>query len=85
MTKPDKQIEVVVVVSGVPRAASIKPNQKLQHLVKDVLAQSGDQQPRDFDLRTESGELLDLDRTAEDVGLHDGQTLFLSPHAGAAG
>lgn len=87
MPKTDNQLDLVVVVSGVPRPVTINANAPLKNLVKEVLRGSGDEgrSPDDFELRTESGELLDLGAKARDAGLHDGVTLFLNPRAGAGG
>lgn len=82
-----KKIDVVVVVSGVPRAATVNEHEPLHVLVKDVLRESGDagRSPDDFELRTEAGALLDLAATVQAIGLTEGQTLFLNPRAGAGG
>jgi hypothetical protein len=82
-----KNIDVVVVVSGVPRPGTVTESEKLHKLVKEVLVESGDagRAPDEFELRTESGVQLDLHSTAHQAGLVDGQTLFLNPRAGAGG
>jgi hypothetical protein len=87
MASHENRIEVVVVVSGVPRAAEINAHEPLRNLVRDVLKASGDagRAIEDFELRTEDGRLLDLAAKAADVGLHSGVTLFLNPRAGAGG
>ncbi len=87
MNRPDNHLDVVVVVSGVPRPERINVHEPLDHLVKEVLRASGDEgrNAGDFELRTEDGRLLDLGLTAQDFGLLDGQVLFLNPRAGAGG
>lgn len=87
MAHPDRRIDLVIVVSGVPLSEEVKQTEKLHHVVKTVLDRSGDsgRKPNEFELRTESGALLELELTVEEAGLVDGQTLFLSPHAGAGG
>lgn len=87
MSRPDKHLDVVVVVSGVPRAGRINVNEPLAHLVREVLKESGDdgRGADDFELRTEDGRLLDLAVRGKDSGLADGQVLFLNPRAGAGG
>ncbi len=87
MNRPDNHLDVVVVVSGVPRPGRINLHEPLDHLVKEVLRASGDEgrNAGDFELRTEDGRLLDLGLTAQDSGLLDGQVLFLNPRAGAGG
>lgn len=80
-------INLVVVVSGVPRAERVELGAPLSHLVKDVLKESGDQgrHEDDFELRTEDGRQLNLERSGREEGIHEGQTLFLNPRAGAGG
>lgn len=87
MNRPDNHLDVVVVVSGVPRPGRINLREPLDHLVREVLRASGDEgrNAGDFELRTEDGRLLDLEQRAQDSGLLDGQTLFLNPRAGAGG
>jgi len=80
-------VNVVVVVSGVPRAERINLESPLTHLVQEVLRASGDhgRVVEDFELRTEDGRLLDLRHSGQQEGLQEGQTLFLNPRAGAGG
>ncbi len=82
-----KEIDVVVVVSGQPERVRASVQQTLEHLVREALRKSGNegQPPRDWDLRTESGQLLDQSMTIEAAHIQDGTTLFLSPKAGAGG
>jgi hypothetical protein len=79
--------DVIVVVSGSPVPAHVKSNQTLEHLVHDALKESGNvgQPPADWELRTQSGALLAQSERAGDAGLHEGETLFLNPRAGAGG
>lgn len=87
MNRPDNHLDVVVVVSGVPRPGRINVHQTLEHLVREVLRASGDEGRNvvDFELRTEDGRLLDLSVQGQHSGLADGQVLFLNPRAGAGG
>lgn len=87
MNPPDNHLDVVVVVSGVPRPGRINVHEPLEHLVREVLRASGDEgrNAMDFELRTEDGRLLDLTVQAQQSGLVDGQVLFLNPRAGAGG
>lgn len=87
---PEKQpnnIEVIVVVSGQPERVKVNVHESLEHLVHEALQQSANkgQAPSDWELRTESGKLLDLSLSVEAAGIRDGMTLFLSPKAGAGG
>lgn len=83
----DRQIDLVVIVSGQSQPVRIKPNQKLQHLVKEALHLTGNagQAPSEWELRREDGSLLDQHLHAHEAGLVDGMVLFLNPHAGAGG
>lgn len=87
MPQPDNHLDVVVVVSGVPRPARVNLREPIEHVVRSVLRDAGEQgrDPGDFELRTEDGRLIDLAIRAGDSGLVDGQTLFLNPRAGAGG
>jgi len=84
---PDKHIQLVIVVSGQPLQETINPNERLEVLVRKALNESGNhgQPPGDWELRREDGTLLDQQQRADDAGLHDGMTLFLTPRAGAGG
>ena len=87
MAKPDNTLDLIVVVSGVPHAASMNVHQPLHTLVREVLRDTGNtgRALEDYELRTEAGDLLALDAKPTEVGLRDGVTLFLTPKAGAGG
>lgn len=87
MNRPDNHLDLVVVVSGVPRPARINAHEPLEHAVLEVLRESGDEgrDPGEYELRTEDGRLLELGAKAAAAGLVDGQILFLNPRAGAGG
>jgi hypothetical protein len=87
MAKTDNHLDLVVVVSGVPRPAQANAHEPLRNVVREVLRDSGDagRAVEEFELRTEDGRLLDLGAKGVDVGLKDGDTLFLNPRAGAGG
>jgi Protein of Unknown function (DUF2604)/WXG100 protein secretion system (Wss), protein YukD len=80
-------IEITVVVSGQPERLKANEHQRLEHLVREALARSGNegQPPSEWELRTEDGRLLDQEQTVGQAGIVNGQTLFLSPKAGAGG
>ncbi len=84
---PDKTIDLVVVVSGQPTNVSVNVNQWIAQVIHEALQRSGNtgQDPSQWDLRLEGGELLDPALRAGDGGLTDGMTLFLNPRAGAGG
>lgn len=87
MPKTDNHLDLVVVVSGVPRPIEANAHEPLRNVVREVLRESGDagRAADDFELRSESGVLIDLASTSLDIGLKDGDTLFLNPRAGAGG
>lgn len=81
------QLDLIIVVSGSPTPVRANLHQSLEHLVQEALHESGNlgQPSADWELRTESGVLLDQSLQIGSVGLHEGQTLFLNPRAGAGG
>lgn len=83
----DPNITVVVIVSGQPTSVKVNLHQKVDHLVREALNQTGNkgQPPSEWDLRTASGSTIDQNLTIEQAGITDGATLYLSPHAGAGG
>lgn len=85
--KPDKKFDVTVVVSGQAVQVEIGHNQPVEHLVENALKKSGNhgQAPDQWELRTESGQLLDQSAQVDDAGVRDGITLFLNPKTGAGG
>jgi hypothetical protein len=82
----DQNIEVTVVVSGQPERLKVNVHQTLEHLVHEALQTTGNQgqSPAEWELRTEAGALLDQSQKVNAV-LRDGETVFLSPKAGAGG
>lgn len=87
MAKHDNHVDLVIVVSGAPESVRINRNERLEDAVREALRESGNQgqRPEDWELRDESGQLLVLSMRPDEAGLFDGQTLFLSPKAGAGG
>lgn len=87
MAHPDNHLDLVIVVSGSPEAVRVNRNERLENAVREALRESGNhgQRPDDWELRNEAGQLLALSLHADEAGLFDGQTLFLSPKAGAGG
>ena len=80
-------LDLIVVVSGSPHPVRVNVHESLEHIVREALRESGNigQPPGDWELRTEDGSLLNQGERVEAVGLHEGQTLFLNPRAGAGG
>lgn len=87
MAKGDNHLNLIIVVSGAPEPVRLNHNQRLEHAVREALRESGNhgQRPEEWELRNENGQLLALSLQADEAGLVDGQTLFLSPKAGAGG
>jgi hypothetical protein len=87
MSEGEHEIDLVIVVSGVPRPVRVNVRELLRDVVRKVLAESGDagRSPDEFELRTESGTLLDLNARVGQAGIVSGETLFLNPRAGAGG
>lgn len=84
---PDNQIQVTVIVSGTAVPVSVNPNQKVTQLIREALRETGNQgqAPDQWELRRESGEVLDQTARVGDIGLVDGDTLTLQPRVGAGG
>lgn len=80
-------IDMVIVVSGAPQHVRINIHETLENAVREALRESGNpgQPPEAWELRTENGQLLSLGLTPGQAGVREGQTLFLSPKAGAGG
>lgn len=87
MAKPDNFVDLVIVVSGTPESVRINTHETLEHAAREALRLSGNtgQAPDAWELRTESGQLVSLGQTPGEAGVVEGQTLFLSPKAGAGG
>lgn len=89
MAKPHEgpNIDVIVVVSGSPTPVRVNLHQSLGHLVAEALRASGSvgQPASEWELRSEAGALLDLQLRIQQAGISAGDTLFLSPAAGAGG
>lgn len=83
----DRQIDLIVVVSGQPQPVRVNPNQTVEHLVHEALQRSGNkgQPPSAWELRTEAGGLIDQSLRVGQAGLAEGMTLFLNPQAGVGG
>lgn len=84
---PAPHLDLIVVVSGSPHPVRANVHQTLEHVVAEALRESGNvgQPAADWELRTEDGVLLGQAMRVDAAGLHEGQTLFLNPRAGAGG
>jgi Protein of Unknown function (DUF2604) len=84
---PATPIDLVIVVNGQPIPLSANPNQPLQSLIGRALAESGNagQPPQNWELRDESGNLLDVSAKIATFGFAPGTRLFLNLKAGVGG
>lgn len=87
MAHPDRNISVTVIVSGQPTTVKVNIHQKVDHLVREALNQTGNkgQPPSEWELRTSDGALIEQTVTIEAAGIVNGMTLYLNPRAGAGG
>lgn len=87
MSPSKENIAVIVVISGQPVSVKANLHQKIEHLVKETLKDSGNkgQPSSDWELRTIDGVLLEQILEIGAAGIVDGMTLYLSPKAGAGG
>ncbi len=85
--KPDKKVDVTIVVSGQPERLEVNHHQSVEHLVEKALKRSGNagQAPGEWELRREDGTLIDQSLRVDQAGIVDGTTLFLNPKTGAGG
>lgn len=82
-----QNLTLVVVVSGQPVSIKANVHQKVEHLVKEALRESGNegQLPSQWELRRSDGGLIEQELSLEAAGITEGMTLYLSPGAGAGG
>ena len=87
MAHADQNISVTVIVSGQPTTVKINNHQRVDHLVREALNQTGNkgQPPNEWELRTSDGALIEQTLTIEAAGIVAGMTLYLNPRAGAGG
>jgi hypothetical protein len=83
----DKKVDLIVLISGVEVPIKAKPDDLLRDVVEKALKTSENvgQPIENWDLRDESGNVLDLDRTVGSYDLADGALLSLTLKAGVAG
>jgi uncharacterized protein DUF2604 len=87
MANQEQKLTITVVVSGQPTSVTVNVHQRIEHLVKDALHNTGNQgqPPADWELRTSDGVLIEQTLTIEAASIVTGMTLYLSPRAGAGG
>lgn len=84
----DPHIDLIVVVSGTDAAVRINRQQRVEHVIREALRESGTVAPRleDWVLSRESdGVPLEHGARVGDLGLTDGTRLLLNPAAGGGG
>ncbi|MDX8541545.1 DUF2604 domain-containing protein [Mesorhizobium abyssinicae] len=81
------KIEITVVVNGQPTQVEANPNQPLHVVLAKALenTQNVAQPPENWELKDESGTLLDVGKKVGEFGFGTSVTLFLSLKAGVAG
>ncbi|TPI43434.1 DUF2604 domain-containing protein [Mesorhizobium sp. B3-1-6] len=84
---PKNRITLTIVVNGEPVAVEANVKSPLHTVIAKALADSGNvgQPPENWELKDEAGVVLDASKKIEDLGIIEGQKLFLSLKAGAAG
>ncbi len=83
----DNNITLKVIVSGQSVSVKVNVHQKVDHLVREALNESGNkgQPPGGWELRSLDGALVEQALTIEAAKIVDGMTLYLNPQAGAGG
>lgn len=86
-TAQNNKITLTIVVNGDPVSVEANVNAPLHTIIAKALTESGNvgQPPENWELKDEGGTVLDGSKKIEDLGVADGQRLFLSLKAGAAG
>ena len=85
---PNKnQINVEVVVGGVSTAVTVNTHQKVEHLAREALKQTGHEHAdlEQWQLKDADGDPVSLEQTIEEAGLDDGAKLFLNKDEGGGG
>jgi hypothetical protein len=79
---------LVFVLNGEDIDLRVNPEASLSHAVEKALIDSGNsgrKNPSEWELRDAAGKLLDMQRSAKDLGLVSGTRLYLSLRVGAGG
>jgi hypothetical protein len=84
---PNHNINITIVVNGVATAVKANVEQKVRNMVREALREAGqkDADPKDWELKTKDGVLLNQDLRIGDAGITSGVTMFLSLAAGGGG
>ena len=83
----DKRIELIIVVNGQPVPEKASLDEQVGEIVARALKESGNSgQPiGSWELRDDSGQIVDMGRKIGDLGFKEGEKLFLNLKAGVGG
>lgn len=83
----DNKVRITVVVNGEPTDVDANRNAPLRTVVPQALNQTGNvgQPPENWELRDQSGTLLDVEAKVGTFGFVDGTRLYLNLKAGVGG
>lgn len=83
----DRQIDLIVTVSGQDVPVRVNAQQKTDHVVREALRLSGNQgqPPEEWELRRQDASLVALGITVAQAKLADGMVLSLGPKSGEGG
>jgi len=86
MSPNEKKIEIIFVIQGKEFLVEVNINQKIKAAVHKALQQAGHPGSIEgWELRTESGELIDINSSFKDQNIISSTKLFLSRGAGRGG
>ena len=82
-----ERIEIVIIVNGEPVTEKAHPDEEVGEVVSRALNDSGNSgQPlNNWELRDESGHVIDFGRKFRNLDIKPGATLFLNLKAGVGG
>jgi hypothetical protein len=87
MAESRNKISITIVVSGQPALVKVNKNAPLSTVIPKALHETGNtgQPPENWELRDESGKLLDTSQKIGSFGFPETVRLFLSLKAGVGG
>lgn len=82
----DNKIRLIFIINGEESQQTVNGNPPLQVGVQHALKETGNNRDvSEWEVRNSSGALLDISRSAAQLGLNDGDRLMLSLRVGAGG
>lgn len=83
----DKDFEITIVVNGQPTEIKVRLDEQIDEAVEYALKETGNsgQPPERWELRDESGQLIDTGKTFGALDFKSGAKLFLNLKAGVGG